>query len=46
LRTVLLRGRTLPFVQRWVAGSVFIGLGVVAATASASHGKSAAARYR
>lgn len=37
LRGVLLRGRTLPFVQRWVAGSVFIGLGVVAATASASH---------
>ena len=38
LRTVLLRGRTLPFVQRWVAGSVFIGLGLVAATASATHG--------
>ena len=37
LRTVLLRGRTLPFVQRWVAGSVFIGLGLVAATASATH---------
>ncbi|MDO8364157.1 MAG: LysE family translocator [Actinomycetota bacterium] len=40
LRTVLLRGRTLPFVQRWVAGTVFIGLGVVAATASATHSKS------
>ncbi len=34
LRTVLLRGRTLPFVQRWVAGSVFVLLGVVAARAS------------
>ena len=32
LRTVLLRGRSLPFVQRYVAGTVFIGLGVVAAT--------------
>jgi threonine/homoserine/homoserine lactone efflux protein len=32
LRGVLLRGRSLPFVQRYVAGSVFIGLGVVAAT--------------
>ncbi len=40
LRTVLLRGRTLPFVQRWVAGSVFIGLGLVAATASVSHSRS------
>jgi threonine/homoserine/homoserine lactone efflux protein len=36
LRDVLLRGRALPFVRRWVAGTVFIGLGVVAATASAS----------
>lgn len=32
LRTVLLRGRALPFVQRYVAGTVFIGLGVLAAT--------------
>lgn len=40
LRTVLLRGKTLPFVQRWVAGTVFIGLGVVAATASVSHSSS------
>ncbi len=39
LRTVLLRGRTLPFVQRWVAGTVFIGLGLVAATASVSHAR-------
>lgn len=42
LREVLLRGKALPFVQRWVAGGVFIGLGVVAGTASASHAKSAA----
>jgi threonine/homoserine/homoserine lactone efflux protein len=37
LRTVLLRGKALPFIRRWVAGSVFIGLGLVAATASATH---------
>jgi threonine/homoserine/homoserine lactone efflux protein len=36
LRDTLLRGRALPFVRRWVAGTVFIGLGVVAATASAT----------
>lgn len=40
LRSVLLRGKTLPFVQRWVAGTVFIGLGLVAATASVSHASS------
>lgn len=40
LRTVLLRGKALPFVQRWVAGMVFIGLGLVAATASVSHARS------
>lgn len=34
LRGVLVSGRTLPFVQRYVAGSVFVGLGLVAATAS------------
>ncbi len=34
LRTVLLKGRALPFIRRYVAGTVFIGLGVVAATAS------------
>ncbi|MEY4362498.1 MAG: hypothetical protein RL391_1804 [Actinomycetota bacterium] len=34
LRSKLLTGRTLPFVQRYVAGTVFIGLGVVAATTS------------
>jgi threonine/homoserine/homoserine lactone efflux protein len=36
LREVLLRGKALPFIRRWVAGSVFIGLGLVAATASVS----------
>ena len=39
LRGVLLRGKTLPFVRRWVAGTVFIGLGLVAATASVSHAR-------
>ena len=46
LRTVLLRGRTLPFVQRWVAGTVFIGLGVVAATASVTRAQAAHAATR
>jgi threonine/homoserine/homoserine lactone efflux protein len=32
LRNKLLRGRTLPFVQRYVAGTVFVALGVMAAT--------------
>jgi threonine/homoserine/homoserine lactone efflux protein len=36
LRGVLVKSRALPFVQRYVAGTVFIGLGVVAATASAT----------
>ncbi len=40
LRNVLLRGRSLPFVQRYVAGTVFIGLGLVAASASAAHARS------
>ncbi|CAN5503823.1 LysE family translocator [soil metagenome] len=40
LRVALLRGKTLPFIQRWVAGTVFIGLGLVAATASVSHARS------
>lgn len=35
LRDVLLRGRALPIVRRYVAGTVFIGLGLAAATASA-----------
>ena len=34
LRSVLLTGRTLPFVQRYVAGTVFIALGVLASTSS------------
>ncbi|MFT3852934.1 MAG: LysE family translocator [Ilumatobacteraceae bacterium] len=38
LRGVLVRGRTLPFVRRWVAGTMFLGLGLMAATASASTG--------
>lgn len=32
LRDVLLRGRSLAIVQRWVAGGIYIGLGLVAAT--------------
>jgi threonine/homoserine/homoserine lactone efflux protein len=41
LRGVLVGGRGLPFVQRYVAGTVFIGLGLVAATASAGNHTSA-----
>lgn len=33
-RTVLVNGRSLPFVQRYVAGSVFVGLGLLATRAS------------
>jgi len=33
LRHLLLRGRTLPLIQRYVSGSLFIGLGLIAATA-------------
>lgn len=33
LRDRLLSGRALPFVQRYIAGSVFVALGVVASTA-------------
>ena len=40
LRTVMVRGRALPFVQRYVAGTVFIGLGLVAATASGTKASS------
>jgi threonine/homoserine/homoserine lactone efflux protein len=36
LRDVLLRGRALPFIRRWIAGSVFVGLGLIAATARRS----------
>lgn len=32
LRGTLLRGKSLPIVQRYVAGSVFIALGAIAAT--------------
>jgi threonine/homoserine/homoserine lactone efflux protein len=39
LRGVLLKGRTLPFIQRYVAGTVFIALGIVAATTSPSASK-------
>ena len=37
LRARLLSGRALPFVQRYVAGTVFVALGVVAATTKRSH---------
>lgn len=39
LRSVLLKGRTLPFVQRYVAGTVFIALGLIATTSSRSTAK-------
>jgi hypothetical protein len=32
------RGRTLPFVRRYGAGAMFIGVGMIAATATASTG--------
>jgi len=32
LRGTLLRGKSLPFVQRYMAGSVFIALGAIAST--------------
>ena len=32
LRGTLLRGKSLPFVQRYVAGSVFLALGAIAST--------------
>jgi threonine/homoserine/homoserine lactone efflux protein len=38
LRSVLVNGRSLPFVQRYVAGSVFIGLGLMATRASSKSG--------
>lgn len=40
LRSVLLTGRTLPFVQRYVAGTVFIALGLMATTSSRATAKS------
>jgi threonine/homoserine/homoserine lactone efflux protein len=33
LRHLLLRGRALPFVRRYVSGTVFVSLGVLAARA-------------
>jgi len=33
LRHLLLRGKTLPFIQRYVSGTLFVGLGALAATA-------------
>ena len=36
LREVLVKGRTLPFIQRYVAGVVFVALGIVAASAKIS----------
>ncbi|NCZ70292.1 MAG: LysE family translocator [Actinobacteria bacterium] len=39
LRTKLLTGRTLPIVQRYVAGTVFVALGVMAATTSPASSK-------
>ena len=33
VRAALLRGRAMPFIRRWVSGSMFVGLGVVAARA-------------
>ena len=35
LRAALIGGRTMPFVRRYVSGTMFIGLGLAAATASA-----------
>jgi threonine/homoserine/homoserine lactone efflux protein/ADP-ribose pyrophosphatase YjhB (NUDIX family) len=43
-RGVLLRNRAVPFVRRWVAGGVFVGLGLLAATASAGGHRTTAAR--
>ena len=34
VRHVLVRGRAQAFVRRWVSGSLFVGLGVVAARAT------------
>ena len=36
LREVLVKGKTLPFIQRYIAGVVFVMLGVVAASAKIS----------
>jgi len=39
LRNKLLTGRALPIVQRYVAGTVFVALGVMAATTSPASSK-------
>jgi threonine/homoserine/homoserine lactone efflux protein len=36
VRGALLRGRAMPFIRRYVSGSIFVGLGVIAARASRS----------
>lgn len=41
LRDLLLRGRALPFVRRYLSGSFFIGLGVLAAGAGRAHASTA-----
>jgi hypothetical protein len=41
LRHLLLRNGVLPFVRRYVSGVMFLGLGVLAATASAGHSAAA-----
>lgn len=41
LRDLLLRGRALPFVRRYVSGSFFIGLGALAAGAGRAHAATA-----
>ncbi len=33
VRETLLRGRAMPFIRRYVSGSIFVGLGVIAARA-------------
>jgi hypothetical protein len=33
VRGALLRGRAMPFIRRYVSGSIFVALGVIAARA-------------
>jgi threonine/homoserine/homoserine lactone efflux protein len=33
VREALLRGRAMPFIRRYVSGSIFVGLGIIAARA-------------
>ena len=37
LRPLLVRGRAVPIMRRWVSGGMFVTLGVLAATASAGN---------